>query len=565
MSIVPTSLRGYRRDWLRGDLLAGLTLAAIAIPEQLANARLTGVAPQTGFVAFVAAGIVFAVIGANRVMSVGADSTIAPMVAAAVLAVGAVGTAENAGAVVLLAVMTGAILVVFGLARLGWMARFISRSSLTGVLAGIAVTIVVHALPAALGVEGGEGHVPQRLQALVGNLAGLSLWSVAIVVGVLLATVIGARISPRLPAALVAVAAATALVWWSDPDGVATVGRVDGGFAGFGVAWPGWPAVGDLALPALLIALVCLAQTAATEEATGELGALGGSADPARRLDRDIAAIGFSNLAAGLAGAMPVNSSPPRSAILVSSGARSQVSGLVAAIVVAVLAFAAMGVVAHLPQAALAGILFYVASHLLRPGQWRAIARFDRVELAVAIVTAVVVLGWGVQAGIVAAIALSLADRIRREARPQSYVLGRVPGTGHWIPQDVGVATETVPGLSVYFLQSPLWYANADAVVEELRDLVRADQTKILVLDAAGISDVDFTGAQALSAIAEDLRERGIAVAVARASHLVRHDLADSGIEKLIGAERIYPTVAAAVAAEVGASGNESPSGSPSS
>lgn len=565
MSIVPTSLRGYRREWLRGDLLAGLTLAAIAIPEQLANARLTGVAPQAGFVAFVAAAIVFAVVGVNRVMSVGADSTIAPMVATAALAAGAVGTAENAGAVVLVAIMTGAILVAFGLARLGWLARFISRSSLTGVLAGIAVTIVVHALPAALGVEGGEGHVPQRLRALMENIGGVSLWSVVVAVGVLVVTLAGARISPRLPAALVAVAVATAAVWLLHPEGVVTVGRIEGGFAGFGVAWPGWPAVAALALPALLIALVCLAQTAATEQATGELGALGGPEDPARRLDRDITAIGFSNIAAGLAGAMPVNSSPPRSAALVSSGARSQISGLIAAAVVAVIALAAMGVVAHLPQAALSGILFYIATHLLQPGQWRAIARFDRVELGVAIVTAIVVMGWGIQAGIVAAIALSLADRIRREARPQSYVLGRVPGTSHWIPQDVGVATETVPGLSVYFLQSPLWYANADAVVEEVRDLVRAERTRILVIDAAGISDVDFTGAQALSAIAEDLRERGIAVAVARASHLVRHDLADSGIENLIGAQRIYPTVAAAVEAEVGTAGNESASGSPSS
>jgi MFS superfamily sulfate permease-like transporter len=256
-------------------------------------------------------------------------------------------------------------------------------------------------------------------------------------------------------------------------------------------------------------------------------------------------------MAAGLIGSFAVDASPPNSAIVAESGARSQLTNTMAAIVVLIVVLVATAPLANLPQATLGATLLFVATRLFRVNELHNILRFDRVEFGLAIATLLVVALVGIQQGVIIAIVLSLADRTRRTARPEDTLLGREPGTDHWIPRDVGKATEEVPGVLVYQVYAPLWYGNADYLRLRIRNLVDSAPTPIhaVIFDAAGIPDIDYTGLQALRDLASELTRRGVMLRVARASHLVHHNLKHGALLGQLGADHLDNSVEEAVIA----------------
>lgn len=538
------SLRGYRRSWVGPDLIAGLTLLAIAIPEQLATSRLAGMPPVTGFYAFVAGTACFALIGSNPIVSVGADSTIAPLFAIGIGGLATSGSAGYVDLVAMAAVVTGAIVVLIGLLRLGWLADLLSIPIITGFLAGVAVVIVIHQLPDLLGVEAAGGSNLGRIGFTLDHLGRTCGWSVGIGLGVLAVVIASEKIDRRVPGALIALigSGVAVTVGGLQHHGVAILGSFAHGLPRLGLAGLSWQALRHVAPVAGVVALVVVSQTAATTRA------FPGPADRSDDANRDFVAAGAGSVAAGLLGAFPVNASPPRTAAVAGAGGKSQAAGLGAAAAI-LLVLPAAGLLDKVPLAALAAVLVFVAGRMFRIRDLTAIGRFDAIELGLALVTLLTVALVGVEQGIGVAVGLAILDRTRLSARPQLHVLGRIPGTTSWTPGGSSEEVSQVPGVLVVLFATPLWYANAARFRTELNAaLAEAPGTvELLVLDAVGMGDLDFTGIRTLDEILGDLEDQHVAFAIARAGRHVRESLSRSGLLARIGEDHLYPAVDEAV------------------
>jgi len=412
------------------------------------------------------------------------------------------------------------------------------------------VEIVVGQLPAILGLGHGGTSTIGRLSHVRHQLGHVNGWDVAIAVTVFVMIVACERIDRRIPGALIGVviAAVCTVALGLEDRGVAVLGTIHGGLPSFAFPTASWADVRHLIPPALTVAFLCVVQTAATarEAAKGTP-----STDD---FDRDLVALGAGSLASGLLGSFAVNSSPPRTAVVSSSGGRSQLAGLTAAGLTLGVALVATGALSHIPDAALGAILVYVATRLFRIGELRSIRRFDSLEFGLALITLLAVALYGIEVGVGVAVLLSLVDRTRRSARPHVAILGREPGTDHWIPTDIGRPTEQVPGVVVYLIYAPLWYGNANYVARHVRELVDSSPTQVraFVFDANGVSDIDYTGARAFQQLADDLEARGVTTAIARSSHLVHHDLKHSGLLEEIRPDHLFVSVQAAIDALAG-------------
>jgi SulP family sulfate permease len=539
------SLHGYQRAWVSADLAAGVTLLVIAVPEQLATSRLAGMPPITGFYAFVAGTVVFALLGSNPQMSVGADSTIAPLFAAGVAALALTGSPHYIDLVSILAVMAGVLVMLVTLLRLGWIAEFLSTPIVTGFLSGVAVIIIVHQLPDFLGLPASTGTNQHRVAQVLTHLGDVNGWTVALGVGVLLMMAATVRIDRRIPGALIGLVVSTALVAALDlqAHGVAVLGPITTGAPSVGLHGLSWSALQNLAPLAAVVALVIVTQTAATTRAFAEQG------DYDIDAGRDFLAVGAGSVLAGLFGSFPVNASPPRTAAVVTAGGRTQAGPLGAAAVVVVLIPVA-GVLKDVPLATLAAVLIFIALRLFHVHDLVAIARFNRVEFGLAAVTLLAVVFIGVEQGIAAAVILAILDRIRLSARPQLHVLGRVPGTTSWTPVPHDSETGQLPGVLAVLFATPIWYANAVHFREEVAAaLARRRATRVLVLDTIGMSDIDFTGSRELARALDACERAHIRVGIARAGDHLRSSLRRSGLEARIGADHFYSTVDEAVTA----------------
>ena len=541
-----SSLRGYRRSWVPADLLAALTLLVIAVPEQLATSRLAAMPPITGFYAFAAGTALFAFLGSNPQMSVGADSTIAPLFAVGVAHLAPAGSAQYVDLVGILAVAVGVLVALVWLLRLGWIAEFLSAPIITGFLAGIAVTIVVHQIPDLFGLAAASGSTVHRVAFTVAHLGQTNGWALGIGVAVFAIVIAAERIDRRLPGALVALVASTILVavLGLHGDGVAVLGNVAHGAPRVGLVGLSWSTLGSVGLIAGVVALVVVTQSAATTRAFADQGGY--------RVDvgRDFLGVGAGSIAAGLLGAFPVNASPPRTAAVVAASGRTQVAGLVAAAAILLLVPAA-GLLKDVPVATLAGVLLFVAARIFHARDLRAIARFDPFEFALAVITLLAVAFVGVEQGIAVAVGLAILDRTRLSARPQLHVLGRIPQTTSWAPISSPSEPTQVPGVLVVLFATPLWYANAVHFHDQLHDALSGAiaRPSLLVLDAIGMSDLDYTGARSLREALDELDRKHITFAIARAGEHVRDSLARSGLLQRIGEDRLFPSVGEAVTA----------------
>jgi len=548
-----SSLRPYRREWLRADLLAAATLLVIAIPEQLASSRLAGMPPITGFYAFAAGTLMFALLGTNSRLSVGADSTIAPLFAAAVGGFALTGSARYTDMIGILAVMVGLVVAMVWILRLGWIAEFLSAPIITGFMAGISIVIVVHQLPDLLGIAGAGSTTLGRLRHVVDSLGTVHVWPLAIGLGVLLIVLAAERVDARIPGALIALVASTLLVSVAglEHHGVTILGHVSHNAPRLGLRGLSWKTIAQLAPVAGTVALVVVSQSAATTRAFGH-----GSGPEEHHLDvgQDLLAVGIGNVLAGLVGAFPVDASPPRTAAVAQAGGRTQLTGIVAAVVLVALIPAA-GVLTDVPLATLAGVLLFVAGRIFHGHELVTIGRFDRFELVLALITLLTVALLGVEQGIGVAVALAILDRTRISAQPELHILGRIPGTTSWAPLQSTPEVQQAPDVLVVLFATPLWYANAVHFQAQLRAAVSAAGSagahpRAVVLDALGLNDIDYTGVQALRETLTELADQGIGFAVARAAHSVREELQRAQlVPDAIPDSHFYPDVEAAVQA----------------
>ncbi len=488
---VLTSLQGYQRAWAGADAVAGMTLLVIAVPEQLATSRLAGMPPVTGFYAFVAGTVLFALLGSNPQLSVGADSTIAPLFAAGVARFAAAGSERYVDLVSILAVMVGLIVVLVSVLRLGWVAEFLSAPIVTGFLSGVAVIIVIHQLPELFGLPGTSGSNEHRIGYVLTHLSQVNGWALGIGLGVLALMTVCHRVDRRIPAALVALVGSTALVGALDltARGVPVLGPVATGAPHLGLTGLSWSVMGNLAPLAGVVALVVVTQTAATTRAFADRG--GYDADAGR----DFLAVGAGSVVSGLVGSFAVDASPPRTGAIATAGGRTQAGPLGAALLV-VLFIPFADVLRDVPLATLAAILIFVAASIFGGADLAAIARFNRVEFALAAITLLAVVFIGVEQGIAIAVGLAILDHVRLSSRPQLRLLGRVPDSTSWTPLGPGVDAQQLPGVLVVLFATPVWYANAVHFRDEIGAAVRAagGGIRVLVLDTVGMSDIDFTG-----------------------------------------------------------------------
>src|SRR5579871_1880862 len=365
-----------------GDLLAGVTVAAIAVPEQMATARLGHFPPQTGLLAFVVASVGFFVFGAGRTVSVGADSTITPIFAGALM-LAAAGPAVSFQQASLLALMVGAIVIVAGYCRMGWISSLLSAPVTCGFLAGIALHIVSSQLPAFVGLGPVYGDVISRFIFVATNFFHANPYTIALGGTVLLVTSLIEAFDRRWPAALVGVgiAALCTMLLGLERHGVQVLGAVPPPLPHFVQDWPAVATLGRLAPLSLLIAFVVMVQTAATSRAASSQG------DTAA-INHNFTGVGVANLLTGFVGAFPVNASPPRSVIATEAGARSRATGLIAAIAVALLATVGGRLLGYVPNAALAAVLLFVAFRIVQFDLAARVWRDSKPEFALIVATA---------------------------------------------------------------------------------------------------------------------------------------------------------------------------------
>ena len=542
-----TSMIGRLTANLRPGLAAGLLLAAIAIPEQIATARLAGMPPEAGLFTFVAGAAGFAIFGTNRFLSAGADSTIAPIFAGALAVLAMGGPADYASLAAVLAIMVGMILIVAAVARAGWIADLLSIPVTAGFVAGIAIHIAVGQLPSALGMPDGHGSPLMRLEQIVEAAGRVNPFALGTAVAVVLITQGTERFAPKVPGALLALvlASGTAVVFHLPVEMLDPMPQ----------ALPriGWPAGMPLAeaaglvprlLPlALIVALVCMMQTAAV------LRSYPSHRGGPRHVARDFGGIGAGCVIAGFLGGFPVNASPPRTAVVVSAGGQSQMTAAVAVVLTVALLAGGGSLLGYVPHAALAGVLIAVAVRLFRLWEIQRIAAQGGTEIWLVAASAALVVVFPIETGMLAAVVLSLLHSFTIIARPLCVELSRAPGsTVWWTPREE--PGEHEPGVLVFAPAAPLNFTNASYVRERLMAAVARARPRLLILEASGIIDIDYTAAAMLRDLIPTLRDRGIEVALARLSAEQASSQADRlGVLAMFGPGRVFRSVEEAVRA----------------
>lgn len=542
------SFAGYHLSQLPQDCVAGLTLAAIAIPEQMATARLAGLPPEIGFFAFLGGSLGFAIFGTNRFLSCGADSTIAPIFAGGLALLASTGSPDYQMLAAALALTVGVLLVAGGLFRLGWIADLLSIPVTTGFLAGIAFHILASQLPSLFGIKPPALPMLQSLAFLWQHIGTINYLSLAIGIGVLFLIAVCERGNARIPGALIGISLATVavIVFHLEKHGIATIGAVSWHWPSPSVAFAPFDRFAALAPLSLLVAFVVMIQTAATTRSFPS------DADKPPNVDGDYIGVGAGSLLAGLFGAFPVDASPPRTAIVATTGGRSQLTGLVAAaLLVASLSIGARFLRA-VPEAALAGVLLFVAFRILRIGQMQQIYRQSLGEFLLMLVTFAAMVLLPIEEGVAIGIVLSLLHGMWGITRARAVVFERIPGTTIWWPPDPDRRGETLPHVLVVAFQAPLSFLNAYPFGRGVRACIRdaPSPVRLVVLEASAILDIDFTAAQMLTSLIRECRDQKITFAVARLESLRAQDaLKRFGLDQELGSGRLYRSVAEAVEA----------------
>ena len=500
-------LVSYRRDWLRPDIVAGLTTGAVIIPKAMAYAMMAGLPVQVGLYTALVPMVIYALLGTSRVLSVSTTTTLAILTAAQLSQVVPNGNpAELLQASANLTLLVGAALVLACFLRLGFLANFISEPVLVGFRAGIGVVIVVDQVPKILGIHFPRGTFVQNVLSSVHNLPRTSLATLTVGLTVIVILLGMERLMPKLPAPLLAVTVAIAAAYFLNlhergvelvghiPKGMPSLGRPD--FSLVGVLWPG----------ALGIALMSFTETLAAGRAFTRNDE---SAPP--RANRELLATGLSNIGGALVGAMPGGGGTTQTAVNVRAGARTQLAEIVTAGMTLITTFFLAPLLAMLPQAALAALVVVYSCGLIKPIEFRDILRIRRAEFSWAIVAFAAVVLIGTLKGIIVAIIVSLVTLACHIADPPVYVLRRKPGTNVFRPQSTEhPEDESFPGLLLLRPEGPIFFANAAQIAHKIEPLIAEAQPRIVAVDASGVLDLEYTALKMFAQVAERQSQHGV-------------------------------------------------------
>ena len=538
------TLRHYERGWFRPDLVAGIVLAAILVPQGMAYAELAGLPSVTGLYTTIACLVTYAVFGPSKVLVLGPDSSVSPLILASITPLVVAGDTGSAIALAgMLAVLVGLIEIGLGVAKLGFVADLLSSEVRVGYLNGLAVTIIVGQLPKLFGFSTDADGFVDEVRAFVDGLGGRNTATLVTGTAVLIVLLVLPRITTRLPAVLVAVVGVTIASAVLDlaADGVATVGTLPRGFPTPSLPWTDASDAVALAVGAVGITLVSLTDTIATS-----------SSFAARRgdevdADAEMVGVGTANVAAGFFQGFAVSVSGSRTAVADQSGARTQVTGLVGAGLVGLLLLAFNGLLADLPQAALAAVVIGAALSLMDLGAVARFARLRRSSMVISLVASAGVIFLGVLQGIVVAIVLAILLFFRRSWWPHGEVLGEVPGVGGWHSLSVYPDGRQVDGIVVFRWEAPLFFANAGEFRAQVRALVRDRSPDYVVLQCEAVTDIDVTAAEVLKDLDEELNAKGVHLAFVELRDRLRDLIVRYELQTTLQSEHFFPSVEVAV------------------
>ena len=526
------------RSQVPADVVAGITLAALGIPEVLGYAKIAGMPVVTGLYTLLLPMAVFAVLGSSRHLVVGADSATAAIVSASLAGLAAAGSAKYVQLAGLMALLAGVLLLLARLVRLGFLANFLSRTVLVGFLTGVGIQVAAGQLADMVGVTPTGKNTVAKLAGTVRELPHAHLGDVAVSAGVILIVLAARRLAPKIPGPLIAVAGAIVVSGAADlaGHGVAVLGPVPQGMPKLAVPALGWHAASHLLGAAASIFVVILAQSAATSRAYAA------KYEEEFSEDTDLVGLGAANVAAAFSGTFVVNGSPTKTQMVDGSGGRSQLAQLTTSAVVIIVVLLLTGPLAKLPIAALAAVVFLIAVELIDIDGMRRILAVRKHEFAVALLTAAAVVVLGVENGIIVAIVASIIDHLQHSYRPHSSVLVK-SAAGHWQSAPVTPGARTEEGLVVYRFGTSLYYANAAQFFTDVMNLAaHGSPLRWMVFDGAAIGDIDYTAAAVLTRVLEQLSKRHIRVAASSLIGPVRDQLGRYGITAAAGPGAYYDT-----------------------
>ena len=557
--LVPISdwIRSYQREWLRRDLIAGVIVTALIVPKNLGYAGIAGIPLQNGLYAAAAGAVLYAIFGTCRQISMGPSSGLAAVAAAAVLAAGISGEQDVATFVAGITLVSGLLFVLLAVFRMGWIAQFLSRAVVTGFLFGAAIDVVIGELPKLTGTDVSGDNSFQELRSWFGSLAETS-GSTLVVGAVALIVVFGLRrVAPRVPGALVLVVGGLLASWVLDLEGrgVAVVGTVPRGLPTFDVPDLGlmWDHVVVVVLAGVAVTLIGFSQTA------GDARAFAAKHHYQVDINQESVAQAMANTGAGLLQGMPVSTSLSASSLNDRSGARTGLASLTSGVMVLLTLLVLAPLFSDLPKPVLAALIIEaVVMGMMDLPEMRRLWRVQRFDFWVAIAALVSTLAFGVLAGVVIGIGLSLLWLVRVATNPGIAVLGRQPGTQVFRELGEHPGDEQVPGVVIVRLDGGLFFATSDTLEDRLRQVIHTtpDLTGI-VLDCEGINFVDSQGAAKLMEMVELAEESGITLRLARLKTSVRPTLKRDGVFARFGPDRIHGNVFRAVQAQLAADSRE--------
>lgn len=545
-------LLSYRREWLRADIVAGLTTGAVIIPKAMAYAMMAGLPVQVGLCTAFVPMLIYAVLGTSRTLSVSTTTTVAILTAAQLAQ--AVPNGDPAAllkASATLTVLVGAALVLACVLRLGFLANFISEPVLVGFRAGIGVVIVVDQVPKLLGIHIPRGTFIQNFLSTLQNAPRTPLATLAVGFTTIVLLIGIRRFVPKLPAPLLAATVVTAGAYFFNlrDRGVELVGHIPHGLPSLpvpdlslvSVLWPG----------ALGIALMSFTETLAAGRAFAREN------DPAPQADRELLATGLANIGGGLLGAMPGGGGTSQTAVNARAGARTQLAEIITAVMALVTMLSLAPLVAILPQSALAAIVIVYSLGLIKPVEFHEVLRIRRTEFSWAIVAFAGVVLLGTLNGILVAIIISLLTLAYQVADPPVYVLGRKPGTNVFRPQSPQhPEDESFPGLLLLRPEGPIFFANAAQIAHKIEPLVKEAQPKVIAVDASGVLDLEFTALKMLAQVAKKQSERGVQLWLVGMNPGVLAIVQRSALGQMLQGEGMHFNLEIAVARYVGDTGH---------
>ncbi|CAI8834717.1 MULTISPECIES: SulP family inorganic anion transporter [unclassified Pseudomonas] len=541
--LIPEWLGNYRPDWLRSDVVAGLTAAAVVIPKALAYATIAGLPVQVGLYTALVPMVIYAVLGTSRPLSVSTTTTLAILAGSALGQISPDGdTATLLAGSATLALMVGAILIVAGLLRLGFVANFISEPVLVGFKAGIGVVIVLDQLPKLLGTHIDKGGFLHNLVATVQSAGHASLPTVAVGVFMVLLLVGMKRFTPRLPAPLIAVALGIIgmSLFGLERFGVSAVGVVPIGLPA--PTLPVWSMAETLWSSAMGIALMSFTETIAAGRAFAR------SDEPAPQPNRELLATGVANIGGAFLGAMVAGGGTTQTAVNRLAGARSQLAALVTAALALGTCLLLAPLIGLMPNATLAAVVIVYSVGLIEPAEFREILSVRRTEFAWAVVAMIGVILLGTLQGIVVAIIVSLLALAYQVSDPPVHVLGRKPGTNVYRPQATDNADdEHFDGLLLLRPEGRVFFANAQRIADKIRPLIDVANPKVVVLDLRSVFDLEYTALKMLTGAEQQLQEKGISLWLVGMSPSVWEMVIKAPLGHALGEARMFLNLELAV------------------